>query len=146
MLQQGAVLQPHWGRLHGKPRSSGGFKALSSGGRGETIPSVCTLALTHVADSPLQQDGGMGFGGGWRCARLSAAAAGLSVNHRGEALVKEAACPRNTPGGGKTTQSQPKVQPDQTTDGDWDLAVLPGSVLPLLWCDLCLFMYHYFGH
>lgn len=31
-------------------------------------------------------------------------------------------------------------------DQDQDLTLLPGSVLPLFWRDLCLFMYHYFGH
>lgn len=35
---------------------------------------------------------------------------------------------------------------DRTRTRTGDLIVLPGSVLPLLWRDLCLFMYHYFGH
>lgn len=35
---------------------------------------------------------------------------------------------------------------DRARTGTGDLIVLPGSVLPLLWRDLCLFMYHYFGH
>lgn len=83
---------------------------------------------------------------------LSAAGAGLVSNYRGEAQVKKAACPRTDQAGGKTTQWNPMYNQTRLQTGgtggeqDWDLTVLPGSVLPLLWCDLCLFMYHYFGH
>lgn len=37
-------------------------------------------------------------------------------------------------------------QTRQERDRGLGFVDLPGSVLTLLWRDLCLFMYHYFGH
>lgn len=80
---------------------------------------------------------------------VSATEAGLSVPVRRSADGK-AACPRMETSPVWPNQNQTrlknKMNKKQSWDQDWDLIVLPGSVLPLLWRDLCLFMYHYFGH
>ena len=44
------------------------------------------------------------------------------------------------------TPNQATPNPAQTGSALHEILSLPGSVLPLLRRDFCLFMYHYFGH
>lgn len=146
MLQQGAVLQPHWRSLHEKARSSGGFKALSLG----VEATLCARLLLRMHARGWHSPAGW-RDSGWTAVRSVKCRRSRAVsNHRGEALVKKAACPRTHQAVERRhSRTQSTTRPDYRRVGgeqDWDLAVLPGSVLPLLWCDLCLFMYHYFGH